>query len=284
MRTPPIQMGSRSKQQTGLQTRPVKSYWQIPVGNQGIYQVCSNIYKTLKARDSKTEVTLDQFMYVTCLAYWNRLNQVAINTGYSTPLEDSYQLDITLRSVKLPRLIISMLSSIGVVETPNGAQVVPYIPGEFSPIYTHPVDFWISAHPEEDIPDNFWCLDATWISEWNNGILRSSRFDFGFQNLDSTNPAGRLEMLVSLLPTNGVVQLDYSGVHIVGVAPLKMLDAESIEGAVFNFRNYLEYTDWPAASHAELVFGIEHSSQFDPTTKINEMILSTIKFDNTPSF
>lgn len=267
-------MGEKAKPPVIQPIAPAASMFPVPVTNQGINQLCTTVFATLQSVDRRLAVTLPQFKYVTCLAYWNRLSQLGLTLGYAYA-QDRHELEDRSKGIKLPMTILSYIQAIGEYKSPMGT-VVPYFPepNEDGIFYTRPLEYWLEGHPGLIPPEGPWTLDSDWITHWNNNILRCNQKHVHFDLVDNTNTEGKVEMMVSLLPPEEHPdQLSYLNINVRAVCHFQTSTQEAQVGGCYFYRNYRQYNEFPG-ENSELLFMTHASAEFDPQVKITSLVLS----------
>lgn len=256
------------------QLDPLIQYFSIYTGNIGLPMVCEVVFNSMKARDPKLNVTLYQLQYVTCLAYWNRLAIIGKNLGYSPMLANQFDLNYYAQGIVLPSAIVQYISTIGLVKTAVGTQIVPRIPSEVEEEwYVYPGDLWALAHDEQV---GAWHLDPAWIVAYNDSITRGGKIDFGLKTVDYTNVDGGLGMLVSCRGPD-VLGLNWIDQQIVAITPCQMDKVEAGFGGAVYYRDYRQYHEWPG-DHVELLYG-----QFEGVTNTPRQVLAQLCASRTKS-
>lgn len=221
----------------------------------------------MKSQNPKLAIDQLQMEYVTCVAFWNRLNQLRGLLGYSTIQDqDSYQLNYLAASLLLPPVIAQYVTSFGEVELASGTKIVPQIPDRRQGQMYYPEDFWQRAHPGQVPPANYWCLDPAWIVQWNENCSKGGKMDFGLRRVDYNQAAGSSYLCVSTLGAIG-------GPDVRPVAPQALPVVEAQVGAVFRYRRYEDYNHWPG-ENAELLYATHEGAPVYPRTVLYELCAS----------
>lgn len=188
----------------------------------------------------------------------------------SVQYPDIFELEYQASGIILPAAAAQYISTMGEVILPNGPNVVPHIPTpQELQWYFTPRAFWMEAHPNQQPPDNYWCLDNNWITDWINHVSKGGKIDLGLRRIDNTVTDGHGMMVVSSLAVPGKTAVS-------PVTPLKMAKVEAEVGAAFDFRSYREYSEWPG-SNAELLFATESAPPIYPRKVINDLCVRTTR-------
>lgn len=176
-------------------------------------------------------------MYVTCVAYIDRIVQCGYTFGYSLP-PDRSTLRASAKGIRLPDVLAKYIESIGSVRLTSGCVVAPYC-GTYAQLFPEghayqvpPTEFLQRAG--RDIPDNHWRLDTEWIINYNANATRASKSGVVFRPVRD-ELEGRNEMIVSY---------EHFDDRIVPYAPEALLESEAQLGACYAFRQANDTINW----------------------------------------
>jgi len=257
-----------------------RQFFPIYTSNFGCAILAQYVYSYLNSMASRFLVTLPQLTYITQLVWLDRIVRVAIHTG-QVDLPGNALLKRVGDTTVLPAPIADYIESMGTYEVLAGHTFSVLFKGMewfdrraargyFDPIVP-PV---AQEQPLE------WPIDYATIEYYNVHISRGEKRGMPFRLVDNSNYEGKPMFIVSREVTTIASDI------FVGRSPQVMTESEATLGAVYNFRDYSRFRNWPDTDdqYRYLLRPTFTSSTFSPSQLITSMISTTANASTETKF
>lgn len=252
-------------------TLPQPVVYPIYVGNYGIGALTAAFCDRLTHLGFSVGIDPMLLQYILVLAYTYRI--ASINDSYLR-IDNLQDLKLAVEDILLPKLLVNYIRTIGVVTTPCGVKVMPYGRGLeqlYPPTHQHQISpSSILVKAGRLVPNNTWCIDRSWIQQWNQFAQRISTF-VPMSKVDYSAKEGGVGMLCSYRNTGP------SGKCILGFAPAKLVIKNNKLRlySSFRYRDYKRPDLWLDACN-QYITGVQKGYPFEPDSLLLDHLKSSM--------
>lgn len=266
---------SYSKQNdiTTLSSTPTLPFFPVYVSNLGCRTLAELVLACIRGRDYRiaTAIPLLQLVYVTIIAYCNRVVQVSTESGYAKPSFAS-RLKSVAKGIMLPDVLAKYIETIGLVTCANGIVIAPWA-ANYEEMFPDGTDMMIDPatilqEADRPIPPGDWCIDVAWILAYNASTSRGARTGMKFRVVEDNSFVGDVKMLVSW--TN---EAPFIG-EVTPYCPERISRAEMALGAAYQFRCYTDIRAW-FGTHKQLLYRSFTTAPVNPATLVNDICVAS---------